>query len=271
MTSDLTTVPPVKPSKRLTLRNWVRKIALFLLIAAPLVFVTAALGYKAGIMSLGTSLGMLTFKVGPMLLMGALGVGVVSLLLALFMKPRKGVFVSLLAVIIPAAGLIHAGGVSKTAKTLPFIHDITTDTQNPPVFTDAVMSERLATANVNTVDYIGKKDKRSGKLVSVMQVKGYPDIRTLILEDEPDIAFGKALSAVKSLGWDMKSENADAGIIEATDTTFWYGFKDDVVIRIRPSEGGGSTLDIRSVSRVGGSDLGTNAKRIRAFTKKVQK
>lgn len=271
MTNGLTTVQPAKPSKRLILRNWIRKIALFLLIAAPLIFFVAALGYKFGVLSLGISLGMLTFKVGPMLLMATLGFGVMSLLLALFIKPRKGAFVSLLAVIIPAAGLIHAGSVSKTAKALPFIHDITTDTQNPPMFTEAVMSERADTENVNTVDYIGKKDKRSGKLVSVMQVKGYPDIRTLILEDEPDIAFGKALSSIKSLGWEMKSENSDTGIIEATDTTFWYGFKDDVVIRIRPSEGGGSAVDIRSVSRVGGSDLGTNAKRIRAFTKKIQK
>ena len=67
------------------------------------------------------------------------------------------------------------------------------------------------------------------------------------------------------MGWALKSEDVEGGIIEATDTTFWYGFKDDVVIRIRPSEGGGSVLDVRSISRVGGSDIGANAARIRKF------
>jgi uncharacterized protein (DUF1499 family) len=51
--------------------------------------------------------------------------------------------------------------------------------------------------------------------------------------------------------------------VEATDTTFWFGFKDDVVVRVRAAEnGGGSIVDVRSVSRVGQSDLGLNAKRI---------
>ena len=71
--------------------------------------------------------------------------------------------------------------------------------------------------------------------------------------------------AASQLGWKIKSENLEAGIIEATETTFWYGFKDDVVIRIQPSEGGGSVVDVRSISRVGGSDIGANADRIRKF------
>ena len=50
----------------------------------------------------------------------------------------------------------------------------------------------------------------------------------------------------------------------AADTTAFFGFNDDVVIRFRP-EGAGSVLDVRSVSRVGRSDLGKNAERIRSF------
>jgi uncharacterized protein (DUF1499 family) len=56
-----------------------------------------------------------------------------------------------------------------------------------------------------------------------------------------------------------------AGRIEATATTFWFGFVDDVVVRVRPAAGGGSRIDVRSVSRVGKSDVGANAKRIRAY------
>jgi uncharacterized protein (DUF1499 family) len=71
------------------------------------------------------------------------------------------------------------------------------------------------------------------------------------------------------MGWEIVAAEAAEGRIEATETTAWWGFKDDVVIRIAP-EGTGSRLDIRSMSRVGKSDLGKNADRIRAFLAKVK-
>ena len=67
-----------------------------------------------------------------------------------------------------------------------------------------------------------------------------------------------------SLGWEIVSVSENEGRIEATATTFWFGFKDDVVIRVR-EDSGGTRIDLRSVSRVGGGDLGANAARIRAF------
>jgi uncharacterized protein (DUF1499 family) len=72
----------------------------------------------------------------------------------------------------------------------------------------------------------------------------------------------------RQTGWKIVDENQAEGRIEATATTRWFGFKDDIVIRIAPSAGNGSRVDIRSVSRVGRSDLGTNARRIRAFLEK---
>jgi uncharacterized protein (DUF1499 family) len=71
--------------------------------------------------------------------------------------------------------------------------------------------------------------------------------------------------------WKIVDENQAEGRIEATATTLWFGFKDDVVIRIAPSPGNGTRVDIRSVSRVGLSDLGTNARRIRTFLKMFSK
>lgn len=123
--------------------------------------------------------------------------------------------------------------------------------------------------NSNTLDYVGKVEKRSNKLVSVLQVESYPDIRTLVLSDAPEAVFARASQAAKSMGWKIASESADTGIIEATATSFWFGFKDDVVIRVRPAQGGGSLVDVRSISRVGGSDIGANADRIRKFRKKL--
>jgi len=102
-----------------------------------------------------------------------------------------------------------------------------------------------------------------------LQAKAYPKIRPLIVSDSPDVAFGEALATVKSMGWDVAYSDPAKGQIDATATTFWYGFKDDVAVRIRPSEGGGSVVDVRSISRVGGSDIGANAARIEAFLKKM--
>jgi uncharacterized protein (DUF1499 family) len=70
------------------------------------------------------------------------------------------------------------------------------------------------------------------------------------------------------MGWDVIAVDQAGGRIEATASTFWFGFKDDIVVRIRP-EGDRSRIDIRSVSRVGKSDVGTNAKRIRAYVERL--
>ena len=69
------------------------------------------------------------------------------------------------------------------------------------------------------------------------------------------------------MGWEIVGSNAEEGRIEATDTTLWFGFKDDVVVRIQP-RGDESLVDVRSLSRVGKSDVGTNAQRIRAYLRK---
>ena len=72
------------------------------------------------------------------------------------------------------------------------------------------------------------------------------------------------MAAAEALGWEIIAQDEQAGTLEAVDTTTIMGFKDDIVIRIS-REGDSSIIDLRSVSRVGVSDLGANAKRIRAF------
>ena len=85
----------------------------------------------------------------------------------------------------------------------------------------------------------------------------------------PAIAFEHALEAARAQGWEIVDADESQGRIEATATTFWFGFKDDVVIRIRGA-GGGSAVDMRSKSRVGLSDTGTNAARIRDYFDKLR-
>ena len=161
-----------------------------------------------------------------------------------------------------AAVALTLGGVScavpyfwkQTAQRLPKIHDISTDTVNPPRFVAIVPLRANA---VNPSEYGGSEVARK-------QAQGYPDIATLTLADSFERAFGRALDAARRMGWDVVAAVPAEGRIEASDTTLWFGFTDDIVIRITPS-GSGSRLDIRSVSRVGVSDVGTNALRIRKY------
>ena len=107
------------------------------------------------------------------------------------------------------------------------------------------------------------------KEASEAQRRAYADIQPLHLPVAPNIAFERAKGAAEEMGWDLAREDPSAGRIEAVATTFWFGFKDDVLVRVS-AEGGGSRVDVRSKSRVGKGDLGTNAQRIRAFQKRLK-
>jgi len=109
----------------------------------------------------------------------------------------------------------------------------------------------------NTAAYDGRDEARQQRLA-------YPDIETLVLHAPASQAFDRALAVAHDLGWHVIASDPTEGRIEATDTTLWFGFVDDVVIRVRES-GRGSKVDIRSKSRVGRGDAGANAERIRAF------
>ncbi|MBI3621012.1 MAG: DUF1499 domain-containing protein [Nitrospirae bacterium] len=146
----------------------------------------------------------------------------------------------------------------QTAKRVPAIHDITTDTGNPPQFV-AILPLRKDAAN--PVEY-------GGPDVAKLQQFAYPDIVPASLLMTPEEAFDRALKVVGELGWRMVAADRAALRIEAVDTTRWFGFKDDIVIRITPEEKS-ARVDIRSVSRVGKSDVGANAKRIRKFLEKL--
>lgn len=140
------------------------------------------------------------------------------------------------------------------AKSVPPIHDVSTDVQDPPAFVALVAARRAAP---NGVAYGGPE-------VAAAQQKAYPEIRPLTLAEAPAKAFERALAAARAMGWEIAAADAAAGRIEATATTRWFGFRDDVIVRVRP-EGAGSRVDVRSVSRVGKSDIGANAARIREY------
>jgi uncharacterized protein (DUF1499 family) len=145
------------------------------------------------------------------------------------------------------------------AYSVPAIHDITTDTQNPPAF---VAIAPLRKDAPNPPEYAGDSIARQ-------QFEAYPDIKPLMLAMPVDSAFTLALETVRDMGWELVDQNRRDGRIEATATTPFMGFKDDVVIRVS-SASGISRVDVRSKSRVGGSDVGANARRIRAYLDKLR-
>jgi uncharacterized protein (DUF1499 family) len=229
------------------------RLALVLGLVSVLVAPAAGAAYRMGVVPLAAAL--LPAMGGAALLgAGAVVAAVVALARA---APRgvhgtttalavTGLLLGLVAVGLPASWMLRARGV-------PVIHDITTDVRNPPVF-DAVVPLRADAPN--GLDY----DPNVGEL----QRRAYPDIVPLVLQTGRDAAFQRALAAARDAGWAIVASDPRAGRIEATDTTFWFGFKDDVVVRLT-EEDAGTRVDVRSVSRVGRGDVGTNARRIRAY------
>ncbi len=149
-------------------------------------------------------------------------------------------------------------GWQQKLKRHPPIHDITTETRQVPQFK---LLRRLRRRAPNGSDYGGPR-------VAAVQAKAYPDIKPLILAVPPAQAFDRALGAAQRTGWMVVDASIETLTIEATASTFWFGFKDDVVVRVS-SVGGGSRIDVRSVSRVGTGDGGTNAGRIRSYLKTI--
>ena len=275
--NDIAILPKASGEKRRALRRWVNRLTWVFIILAPLIFAIAAIGHKLGAFDLGFAFGTLNTKIGPLMLIVCGVMGLASLLGAFIVRPRKGLVPAILGIAI----MVFAFGKLSTTKKavyekLPFIHDVTTDTQDPPVFGEVVMAERAKVEGVNTADYVGKmapvfKDEKPAgeKLVSALQTKAFPEIRPLVLSETKDVVFGEAMATAKSMGWKIKEEDLAAGRIDATDTTFWYGFDDDITIRLRDGKGGGTIVDVRSLSRIGGSDLGKNADRVGEFLRRL--
>lgn len=138
------------------------------------------------------------------------------------------------------------------AFSVPAIHNISTDTLDPPQF-NKIAAIREAQEGINPLQYPADNIP--------LQQQAYPAVKPLISQAATADMLARAQQVVEELGMEVVNADTSLGIVEATDTTFWFGFKDDVVIRVR-GESGGSVVDVRSVSRVGQSDLGKNAQRI---------
>jgi uncharacterized protein (DUF1499 family) len=237
---------------------WVSLAALLLAVGSAAAAILAGFGSRAGWWHFRIGFQILTWAAYGGLAGAVLGL--MAALASLWGGPRRGAWPALIALVI---GLLVVGipwQMKRTAQQVPAIHDITTDTDNPPGFLAVLLLRKDAP---NSAEY-------GGPDIAAQQRAAYPDLEPRLLPVPMQKAFAQALEAAEAMGWDIVATDAQEGRIEATDTTFWFGFKDDVVVRIQ-SRGDESLVDVRSVSRVGKSDVGANAQRIRAYLRKLDR
>ena len=221
-----------------------------LLVAGTAAVAAAPLGFRTGLLPLTAALAL--FALGLLMSLWALAKGVLWLLRrrgSELQQNRAAIALSLAAgvIVVPAATILPTIGT-------PAIHDITTDTEDPPLF-DAIVAIRGDESN---------SLERRPELAATQRA-AYPDIQPLVVGRPPDEVLDMSRTVAEELGWEIVAVDPDRGFMEATDTTYWFGFKDDVAVRLRPAGDAATRVDVRSISRVGGGDMGANAARIRRF------
>jgi uncharacterized protein (DUF1499 family) len=238
-------------------RNWAALLALVLGLAAALMLAAAGPGTRFGWWHFRT--GFQVMRWSAMLGIAAILAAVLALLLA--RRARSGVKTAILALLL---GLVAFGlpwSLRRGAGKVPPIHDITTDWTNPPPITWS-RALRDTTEGMNTWRY-------EGDSIAAQQRQAYPDIRPVMLPMTPDSAWGVAYATAREMGWEILEVRREEGVLEAAAVTPWFGFVDDVVVRVTPASGI-ARVDVRSKSRIGRSDVGANAHRIRAYTEKLK-
>lgn len=209
--------------------------------------------YKYGVVDLGTAF--TGFKFGVFA-----GIATLLLLVLQIIFKRKTVTLgsTIMALLLSTIAIAIPLSMLNKGKSVPPIHDISTDLVNPPEF---VAIAPLRADAPNPVEYAGVE-------VATQQRAAYPELQTLNYTQSKSELVEATKQVIDHLGWQLVNIDADQGIVEATDRTMWFGFKDDVIVRIT-DKGSERLVDIRSKSRVGGSDLGKNAERIHDFTEEL--
>lgn len=248
------------------MRTWIR-ILLFSALGCLVLAIGGAWLHKFGIAPFRISniLVLLSFLIS--IIVAILSIG--TLFVRVLRKQSFGLFTLLFAFLICFGLAGYAAILFNKSASVPVIYDIATNLDDPPMFSEIAMARRGTSSNklalTATDDVSLREATRRGNL------EAYQDVQSLDVETSQSFTHSAALELVEERGWDLVSQDAAIGRIEAIAETFWFGFKDDVAIRIRINEETGqTTVDMRSVSRIGLSDLGTNAQRIQRFLADLQ-
>ena len=177
-------------------------------------------------------------------------------------RPRLLRWVGMLVAIIYVGWI---GTFILASASAPAIHDVSTALADPPTFRTLT----LRSDNLDAIPGEGDADMKGMNPQQrwvVIHQQEYGDIRSVRINEPVPNVIAKAERLAKARGWDIAISSPEEGRLEATETSTFFRFKDDIVLRVKPTEtGDGSIVDMRSVSRVGTNDLGVNAKRVRSF------
>lgn len=198
------------------------------------------------------------FRYGFYLGAGAIALGLATVVPTRPGERRRGFLAAVLAIVVGVAAVWAPFQWFLDARANPRVNDISTDTTEPPALVVTLQQRRAA----HTPPAYPRE-------FADLQRAFYPDIQPIRLAAPPAEAFNRVDKAAMDMGWDVVARAPGEGRLEAVDTSRWFGFRDDIVVRIR-ADGGGSRVDIRSKSRVGRSDLGVNAARVREFTTRLK-
>ena len=261
-------------------------------------FAAAALGSKFGLWGWQFGLGKMILSWGPILTFFALGLAVVALIIALIKAPRfQPALLALAALLIALMVFFRIAGFGAQAASLPPIHDVQTDWSEPIALSESLIAQRRSDGALNEVQddptiaesADGRWPGMGGRRVAEVQEEAERErtvdgetvepaydrpIEPVYFDQSPGEIASYALQIAENRGWDIFSrpetgQDVERTTLEATETSTWFGFKDDVAIRIRAVEGA-TRVDMRSISRVGLSDLGMNARRVSTFMDELE-
>ena len=238
------------------MKQFIAKTLFYLSLLATLTFILSGYGYQWELWTIGMGFSLLRYSA-----YAAIGLLVAQLLALFFMKESGVKAVSMLVVGVMFTLLISGTALywQQKAQGVPPIHDITTDMENPPEFVAMV---RLREDAQNPPEY-------SGEEAAEAQREAYPNVQPLMTAAPKQEVIDEIVTLIVSRNWDLVSINRQEGRVEATEKLAWFGFKDDVVLRITETDDG-SRVDMRSKSRIGRSDIGVNADRIESFLRDLE-
>ena len=189
--------------------------------------------------------------------------GVLALIVALIAGFGKLWTRLLLTLLITAATIAGMVGVKAVGGMAPPIHDVATDWRAPLTFSDAALAARGGSAQAVEDDPslpVGSS-AFAGRRVADVNAETCAAARPLVLERAPADAYEAAKAAVLASGLTLITDDPMDGRLEPTGKSYWYGLVDDLVVRVRP-DANGARVDLRSIGRDPGADMGRNCKRI---------
>ncbi len=223
----------------------------------------------------GTGRGVWDYRTGLSLLRYAFFAGIAGIVLALIAafvsrraRPRLALL-DLLALVVAAVFVVFVANQVRIARSVPPIHDISTNLEDWPRFYRlGVRADNLANVpDMGRADLAALPPRQRWQAI---HREHYGDIATIRVPWPVAETVARARALAERRGWEIVTADRENGILEAVDTSFFFRFKDNVVVRVRSAEGGGSIVDMRSISRVGVSDVGVNARRVRGFLADLQ-